>query len=143
MTSRIELAVAKGCDAIEPDNMDAFQNRGEVKAKIKAWHQLRYNRWIAQKAHELGISVGLKNDLDQLGGLVDYYDFAVNEQCFQYKECGRYKVFTDRDKAVFGAEYSTDPAVFCPSAIAQKLSFQKKKKDLRVWRIGCEKYLRQ
>jgi len=142
MTDRIKLAVSKGCDAVEPDNVDAYQNRNEVKKPITAADQLEYNRWIANKAHELGMSVGLKNDVGQLRGLVKYFDFAVNEQCFQYKECSAYKVFTKAgvDKAVFGVEYKGNPANFCRAANRNKLSFQKKRLSLYAWRIGCEKY---
>jgi hypothetical protein len=28
-----------------------------------------------------------ENDLDQINGLAAYFDFAVNEQCFEYSEC--------------------------------------------------------
>lgn len=69
-----------------------------------------------------------------------YYDFAVNEQCFQYDECNKYKAFTNQDKAVFGVEYQGNPAVFCKQAIANNLSSQKKKLDLKVWRITKTEY---
>jgi hypothetical protein len=141
MTSRIKLAVAKGCDAVEPDNMDAYTNLDEVKKPLTAAHQLAFNKFIANTAHSLGMSVGLKNDLDQLSQLVWFYDFAVNEQCFQYQECSGYTTtFVKANKAVFGAEYQGDPAVFCPKANQLKLSFQKKTLALKQWRIGCENY---
>jgi hypothetical protein len=141
MTSRIKLAVAKGCDAVEPDNMDAYTNLGEVKKPLTAAHQLAYNEFIANTAHSLGMSVGLKNDLNQLSQLVSFYDFAVNEQCFQYQECSRYiNTFVKANKAVFGAEYQGDPAVFCPTANQMKLSFQKKTLALKQWRVGCENF---
>ena len=144
MTSRIQKAVDLGCDAIEPDNMDVYEpdNVAQAKKPIRARHQLRYNKFIANTAHELGISVGLKNDLGQLEQLVEYYDFAVNEQCFEFNECDEYKTFTNKDtnKAVFGAEYKGNPSVFCPKANEMNLSFQKKRKKLDAWRIGCEDY---
>jgi hypothetical protein len=36
---------------------------------------------------------------------VDDFDFAVNEQCFQYDECDLLTPFIDQDKAVLQAEY--------------------------------------
>lgn len=33
------------------------------------------------------MKVGLKNVVDILPDLVDYFDFAVNEECFQFTEC--------------------------------------------------------
>jgi len=50
--------------------------------------------------------VGLKNDLDQINDLVTYYDFAVNEQCFQYNECDTLQPFIAAGKPVFSAEYA-------------------------------------
>lgn len=47
----------------------------------------------------------MKNDLDQVAGLVDDFDFAVNEQCHQYNECESLTPFTEQNKAVFNAEY--------------------------------------
>jgi len=143
MTSRIRRAVAKGCDAVEVDNVDAYENRGEVKKPITAAQQLRYNRWIASKAHQLGISIGLKNAVGLLKDLEPNFDFAVNEQCFQYKECHHYQIFIGKNKAVFGAEYRGSPADFCPRANAMKLSFQKKRFSLKVWRVGCERFRRR
>ena len=85
MTSRIQLAAAKGCDGVEPDIMDAWDpdNVGKVGKPISGKSQLRYNKFIASTAHIYNLSVGLKNDFRQLEDLVDYFDFAVNEQCFE------------------------------------------------------------
>ena len=46
--------------------------------------------------------------------LVDDFDRALNEQCFQYNECDLLTPFIQAGKAVFGVEYSGDPADFCP-----------------------------
>ena len=35
------------------------------------------------------------------------FDFAVNEQCHQYQECGRYRDFIAAGKPVFNAEYAS------------------------------------
>jgi len=47
----------------------------------------------------------LKNDLDQVEDLLDYYDFSVNEQCFEYDECEMLVPFIDDGKPVLNAEY--------------------------------------
>jgi hypothetical protein len=140
MKSRLALAASKGCDAVEPDNMDAYQNEQETGISILAEEQLAYNKFIADEAHAVGLSVGLKNDLDQLEDLVDFYDFAVNEQCFEFDECDAYSAFTDRDKAVFGVEYSGCFPCYCPEAQKANLSWMHKKLDLGVWRKGCDDF---
>jgi hypothetical protein len=70
-------------------------------------HQLEYNRFLATEAHNRGLSIGLKNDLDQVVELEPYFDFAVNEQCFQYDECDRLTPFIEQEKPVLGAEYNS------------------------------------
>ena len=103
MLARLELAVSKGCDGVEPDNMDGYSNSSGFS--LTADDQLAYNRYLANQAHALGLSIGLKNDLEQIPELVEYFDFAVNEQCFEYDECDVLMPFTDVGKAVFNAEY--------------------------------------
>jgi hypothetical protein len=105
MESRLDLAVEKHCDGVEPDNMDGYTNNPGFP--LTAQDQVSYNRFIANAAHARGLSVGLKNDLDQIAELVDYYDFAVNEQCFQYNECDALQPFTDQSKPVLNAEYKS------------------------------------
>lgn len=104
MKNRLDLAVQKGCDGVEPDNVDGYTNNPGFP--LTAADQLAYNRLIANEAHLRNLAVGLKNDLDQIGDLVSYYDFAVNEQCFQYNECGTLQAFISAGKPVFGAEYN-------------------------------------
>lgn len=104
MKSRLDLAVQKGCDGVEPDNVDGYTNNPGFP--ITAADQLAYNRLIANEAHIRGLAVGLKNDLDQITDLVSYYDFAVNEQCFQYNECAALQPFISAGKPVFSAEYN-------------------------------------
>ena len=138
MAARLDLAVSKGCDAVEPDNVAGYaQNSG---FPLSAADQLRYNLWLANAAHRRNLSVGLKNDLDQLADLQPFFDWALNEQCFQYGECDRLTPFIDAGKAVFGVEYQGDPAVFCPQANSRRFSWLKKRTDLDAWRVDCRGY---
>ena len=103
MKNRLDLAVQKGCDGVEPDNMDGYSNNPGFA--FTATDQLGFNRLIANEAHLRSLSIGLKNDLDQISELVDYYDFAVNEQCFEYQECSLLAPFINNGKAVLNTEY--------------------------------------
>lgn len=105
MQARLDLAVSKRCDAVEPDNMDAYANPSGIE--LTADTQLDYNRFIAHQAHARGLAVGLKNDVDQLAALQPHFDFAVNEQCHEYDECDGYSVFVTNGKPVFNAEYAS------------------------------------
>jgi hypothetical protein len=132
---RLDLCVQKGFDAVEPDNVDAYAN--DSGFPLKAADQLRFNRYIARAAHARGLSVGLKNDLDQAAALEPDFDWALNEQCFQYTECDRLQPFVRAGKAVFVAEYELDPAVFCPQAKAAGLMAMRKHVELDAWREPC------
>jgi hypothetical protein len=103
--ARLDLAAAKGFDGVEPDNVDGFAN--DSGFDMTAGDQLAFNRFVANAAHERGLSVGLKNDLDQISQLVAYFDFAVNEQCHQFDECDALQPFIDAGKPVFNAEYQS------------------------------------
>ncbi len=48
--------------------------------------------------------MGLKNDLGQVPDLIRSFDFAINEVCVSYGECGRLRPFTRARKPVFHVE---------------------------------------
>ena len=136
MAARLDLAAAKGCDGVEPDNIDGYTNN--TGFPLKYAHQLAYNRWLADEAHARGLSIGLKNDLDQIGDLLPYFDWALNEQCFQYDECELLDPFVAAGKAVFGVEYRGNPATFCPALNARGFSWLKLPLELDgSFRLDC------
>ncbi|MEW1605257.1 endo alpha-1,4 polygalactosaminidase [Streptomyces sp. NPDC093808] len=135
MAERLDMCRDKGFDAVEPDNMDGYRNR--TGFPLTAADQLRYNRLIARLAHERGMAVGLKNDLDQIPDLVGDFDFAVNEQCAQYDECEELTPFVEADKAVFHAEYELPTDRFCADSRRLKLSSLLKRYELDAWRRTC------
>jgi Glycoside-hydrolase family GH114 len=135
MTARLELAVRKGCDGVEPDNVEAYTNNSGFPLTYE--DQIAYNRWLATEAHKRRLSVGLKNDLEQIPDLVGNFDWALNEQCFQFNECELLQPFVQAGKAVFGVEYEGNPATFCPKADAMSYSWLKKNPSLDAWQIPC------
>ena len=135
LEGRLDLAVAKGCDGVEPDNVDAYQN--DSGFALSGADQIAFNRWIAEAAHSRDLSVGLKNDLDQIPALVDWFDWALNEQCFQYDECDALLPFIEDGKAVFGVEYELDAGDFCDDANAMDLDWLVMTYDLDGGREAC------
>ena len=127
MEARLDVAVEKGCDGVEPDNVDGYAN--DSGFPLSGNDQLAYNRFLASAAHERGLLIGLKNDLDQISELVAAFDFAVNEECYEYDECERLTPFIEAGKPVLHAEYAetlvNDPearALFCDEMVALGLS---------------------
>lgn len=135
MADRFDLCRDKGFDAVEPDWMD--NHTQDTGFDITAEDQLRYNRRLAEMAHERGLAIGLKNDLGQIPELVDTFDFAVVESCFTYDECHLVQPFLDRDKPVFHAEYDLPTSSFCETARRMGLSSIRKRWNLDAWRETC------
>jgi hypothetical protein len=110
--------------------VDGYQNNPGFP--LTSSTQLDYNEFLATEAHSRGLSVGLKNDLDQVGALQSSFDWALNEECSQYSECGTLAPFTQAGKAVFHAEYSSG----CPAAVPG-LSTIVKHLSLDAYRLVC------
>jgi hypothetical protein len=131
---RFAMCARKGFDAVEPDNLAGWENR--TGFRIGRGDQLRFNRWVAEQAHRRGMAVALKNDGRQAHQMVDDFDFAIVEQCFQFHECGYYKPFVRHGKAVFEAEYELELDQYCETARDIHFSAIGKSEDLlaKPWR---------
>lgn len=126
--SRLDLCKKKGFDGVEFDNVDGYSNQSGFP--LKAEDQLRYNIFLANEAHKRGLTAALKNDLDQTSTLSNYFDYAVNEQCFQYGECNALLPFINKGKPVFNVEYSgNNSAIFKK---ANTMNFNTIKKALKL-----------
>ena len=121
MRTRLTWARLIGVDAIEFDDVDGWQSHNGLN--LTATDQLRYNVRLANLAHQMGFAVGLKNDLSQADTLQPYFDFAINEQCFQYHECRPLRSWPKHGKAVFNVEYDSNPRSFCPKANSHRYDF--------------------
>ena len=136
MEARLDLAVEKGCDGIEPDNIDGYLNA--TGFPLTREDQIRYNLWLAREAHQRGLSIGLKNNPELACELEPYFDWALSEECFTYGECENFLCFISSGKAVLVAEYELDPEDFCPQALRLGLSAIKKHLELDAYRLTCE-----
>lgn len=134
LSARIETAREKGCDGIDPDNVNGYQN--DTGFDLTADDQLEFNRWLFDEVHSHGMAVGLKNDLDQAAELVDHVEFQVNEECIQFDDCAALSVFVDAGKPVWSIEYEGDPESVC--ATATDLGFATWIKDLSLDAGGTE-----
>lgn len=135
MAARLDRAAAKGCDGVEPDNVDGYTNTSGFPLTFA--DQIAYNTWLANQAHARGLSVGLKNDLDQITELLPLFDWALNEQCFEFDECDLLLPFIKAGKAVFGVEYNLETTAFCAQANAMNFDWLKKNIDLDAFRVSC------
>lgn len=148
MQSRLDLAVTKGCDGVDPDNIDAYDNPNGLG--LTRHDAIDYVNWLASQAHRRGLSIGLKNGGGIINSVIDNMQWCVNEQCAQYTECEIYAAFIAASKPVFHIEYpkggntNNDDAVTaqqksaaCNAAGTGKFSTVIKNMDLDNWAEYC------
>jgi len=135
MKARMDLCKSKGFDGIDPDNTDGYTN--DTGFPLTYQDQLNYNIFLANAAHARRLSIGLKNDIDQIPDLVSYFDWQLNEQCFQYDECDKLLPFITAGKPVFNIEYYLSTGQFCPQANAMNFNSLKKRLSLDAYRVPC------
>jgi hypothetical protein len=135
----LDQCKAKGFDGVEPDNIDGYTN--DTGFPLTYQDQLDYNIWLANEAHERGLSIGLKNDPEQVADLLLYYDWALTESCFAEGWCDQFAPFVAAGKAVFAVEY-TDTGMslekFCPQAEGINFNAILKRRNLDAWRQACQ-----
>ena len=103
MADRLDLAVQRGCDGVDPDNVDGYSNRTGLPLTYQ--DQIDYNTWLAAQAHQRGLAISLKNDLGQIDDLVTHFDFAINESCHEWDECELLMPFIEAGKPVVHINY--------------------------------------
>ena len=138
LRARLDQCAAKGFDGVEPDNIDAYTNRTGFPLSYQ--DQLAFNIWLAQEAHARGLSIGLKNDSEQVHDLLPYFDWALTEDCFEQDWCEEMLPFIEAGKPVFAAEY-TDTGItladFCPQAGEMGITAILKNRELDAYREAC------
>jgi hypothetical protein len=114
---------AKGFDAVEPDNLDAWSNG----VSVSETDNVNYDLAIAGLAHGLSMSIGVKNLMPSASSgeasmLLSTFDWALSEQCYEYSECDKYAPFASAGKAVWDVEYNKAPD--CTAAAQSHINAQ-------------------
>ena len=131
MKARIDTAVSKGCDGVDPDNgeyrhfsstiyslspysihrtnirkVDGYDNGGGGFSKpLKSSDSIAFMKKLSTYAHSQGLAIGLKNAGAIVEDTLSFLDWSVNEQCVQYTECDTFSPFISAGKPVFHIEY--------------------------------------
>ncbi|PBP15514.1 hypothetical protein BUE80_DR013687 [Diplocarpon rosae] len=143
MAARIDFAKGKGCDALDPDNVDVFTNDNGVG--LTEADGMDYIKFLADKAHAVGLSIGLKNSAELVQSVVGMMQFHINEQCIEYEECDLFAPFISAGKPVFHIEYppsapAVDAAIKsekCAAATSSGFSTILKSTNLDSWIDPC------
>ena len=143
MLRRLDLAVERGCDGVEPDNVDAYLH--ETGFEITPRDQIAYSRALANAAHRRGLAFAQKNGIAFAADLVDYVDLQLNESCHRFDECHLMAPFSDAGKPILNVEYPGSEAeaevaaeTICPRAEAAGLRTLLLPWDLDdAFRVSC------
>jgi len=139
MAARFDLAKDKGCDGLELDNIDGYQQK--TGFTITQHDQAVYSAWLAHQAHTRGLAVALKNCPEMVAELVEHFDFAIIEECTRYGWCADFKPFTEAHKPVFQVSYEKAPAKIeriCAQASLDGFYVLFKNRSLDNWSLTCE-----
>jgi len=146
---KMQMCKDKGFDAIEFDNVDGWQPDNKTGLNITFEDEVAFIVYLANSAHDLGLTMAHKSNVEQIPQVLDYVDFAVVEECFAYKECTRsdpntdglygYDMFIEAGKPVFEVEYKKyDPDNnVCARANSLDFSTMYKKVNLGSYRVPC------
>ena len=128
---RISWCALEGQDAIEPDDLDGYTNRGDTGVTGGGWHLSRadsagFERWLAHDAHAHGLAIFQKNDPANAGANARNFDGMIIEECNSYRDpCsgggGDATPYLRAGKPVLNAEYVEDgetSAKFCSADVA-------------------------
>jgi hypothetical protein len=129
MKTRIQLASQKGCDGIDPDNVDGYVSLESLLLLYRSRQSLIVDTnqennsgfgltqddfidfldYLSSQAHAYNLSIGLKNASDLIANILPEVQFSVNEQCVRYNECPAFASFIGSGKPVFHIEYPGAP----------------------------------
>lgn len=148
MTARLDLAQSKGCNGVDPDNIDAYNH--QTGFPLTQNDAVNYVTYLAKQAAQRGLAISLKNSGDIIPRVLNVVQYSVEEACSAYSECDLYKPFTDAGKAVFHVEYpkgygtvntatvaSSSMAAICTCKPKAHLSPIVKNNNLDSWQQEC------
>jgi Glycoside-hydrolase family GH114 len=128
---RIKDCAVEGQDALEPDDLDGYDNPSQTGAAGGGWGLTQadsagFERWLAYTAHSDGLAVFQKNDPANASVDEPLFDGMIIEECNFYDDpCagsgGDATPYLAAGKPVLNAEYTQDgetTAKFCPADTA-------------------------
>lgn len=127
--ARFQVCAQQKYQAVEIDNLDGWQNNPGFP--LTEAECISYDLANAAMVHSLGMAVIQKNIPENAAQVQPYFDFALDEQCYQYSECSYFSVYTANNKAVFDVEY-TPKAPNCSNAASLFINAQERDLNLNT-----------
>jgi hypothetical protein len=138
MKARLDLALAKGCDGIDPDNLDGYETASGFP--LAREDVVAFMRWLSGEARGRGLGLGLKNGADLWPDLQGQVDWVLIEDCAAQGWCEAFRPAREAGLAVFEIEYTDqdlDWPQVCAKAAALGFSAIRKHRNLDAYRERC------
>lgn len=103
IVNRIKQCKNNGFSAIDPDNLNAYQNK--TGFALRKTNQVIFNKWIASEIHKQGLKAILKNGSELLPNLKYDFDVHLTESCLKDNFCDMTQSFSALGKPVYNIEY--------------------------------------
>ncbi len=86
LDERIGWCALEGQDALEPDDLDGYTNKGGTGVAGGGWHLTQadsagFERWLADDAHAHGLAIFQKNDPANAAVDASLFDGMIIEEC--------------------------------------------------------------
>lgn len=107
ISGRLDRCRDKGFDAALVGNLENYLFRSGFP--IGERQQLAFNQYIADAAHQRGLTIGLWNSRSQIAALAGSYDFVLVSGCFEDGWCNETQPFIDMGKPAFLVEFAESP----------------------------------
>jgi Glycoside-hydrolase family GH114 len=145
MLVRLDQAVALGCDAVEPGDIDGYL--ADSGLPLTREGTVEFVAWLADGAHARGLAIALHDGNELAADLEPAVDLAMDYGCMAAGTCAQLGVFGSAGKLVLHAEIvpaemvaEIEPlaAELCPQSDMLALVTIFKKPDLNAWRHPCD-----
>jgi hypothetical protein len=136
MAARFDVCKSKGFDAVEPDNMDVFENSSGFP--LTQADGVNYALWLSTQMHQRCMGIVQKNASGITASIQASYDGALTEDCYAGGWCSDMQPYINANKPVFVCEY--DSSVFsaaCSWGKPRSYSPILKELDLGAWIQFC------
>lgn len=104
LTSRFNMIISKGFDALEPDNLDSYTN--DSGFAISEGDVRKYCDLLIDLSHKNGLGIGQKNVQDLTDAYSSKFDWALTEDAFKQQWQDQLKPYIALHKPVFAVEYT-------------------------------------
>lgn len=137
MRARMEACAQKGFDGLEFDNAEDWDN--PTGFPITQGESAYYTAWMANQAHEIGLSVLVNNAPTNVAVLEPYMEALLFESCYKEQFCQMSAPMVQAGKWVGGVEYEAafKDMRFCPTYAKDRIVGAFKGLALKSDRIPC------